>query len=156
MKHVRILFHALLALLPVLVAREFLRLSEVIEELFHSSVGPMSILVLALAAVAFFPLMMVADARRLHPSSGVPPAPIPPHPTGWITVMGAFGHIPALWAACRLNADPYSVSFSFLGPPLILASFVLSRRYVERLDRLSPPAPKPVVVDQLDPPSDEI
>jgi hypothetical protein len=74
--------------------------------------------------------------------------PVPVHPVGWVTVLGVWGHIPALWIAANLSGDLYSVSFSFLGPPLILASFLLSRRWVERA---SPSRPAKKEIDGLGP-----
>lgn len=51
--------------------------------------------------------------------------------------MGAWSHIPALLIASELSGDVYTVSFSLLGPPLIVASVVLSWRYVVKYTAIS-------------------
>jgi len=102
---------------------------------------------------AFFPqLVLVAARNARHASVDYHWSRVPVHPIGWVTILGVWGHIPALWMASKLSGDLYSVSFSFLGPPLIVVSLILSRRWVEGS---SPPRPERSEVDGDGPPADE-
>lgn len=84
-----------------------------------------------IAALAFVPYFVAAAVRNARTLPG-DPSRNPVHPIGLVTVAGAWGHIPAVWLANHFNGDLYSVSFSFVGPPLIILGVVLSWRYVVR------------------------
>src|SRR5688572_9843524 len=104
--------------------------------------------------LSFVPLIAASVARNIRRSRG-DPSLVPLHPVGWVTVAGFWGHIPALWLASQLSGDLYTVSFSFLGPPLIVMSVWLSWRYVLKKEKGSTPRLERSQVERDGPPADE-
>jgi hypothetical protein len=145
-KHAWILFHAGLSLLPTLLAREAIRLATLHPEFFFHRFAGWTLLLLAIGACALLPLFVSTAARNARFALGDPGRlGSPVHPMGSITMFGVFGHMPALWLAHHLGEDLYSVSFSFVGPPLIAASTALSWRYVHK----TWPPPSPPSADEF-------
>jgi hypothetical protein len=145
-KYVRILLHSFLSLAPVLGIRWLLLYAadRIDPAIFAYGPGCSSLFLVILPVTSFIPLILASVARNRRRAPG-DPALTPLHPVGWVTVAGMWGHIPAFWIASNLSGDLHEVSFSVLGPPLIVLSVVLSWRYVEKRAKAlpKPPAPAP-------------
>ena len=103
MKHVLILLHAFLAIVPVLLGRWLVRRASMDAELMEFwayNCGLALVVVAVLGIGSFVPqLLLVACRNASHASMNEYRRPVQVHPVGWVTVLGVWGHIPALWIA---------------------------------------------------------